>query len=164
MNTCQVDGLVVQRTQTTPSAPGHPGHQTWQRVISSSGVSSRTMFTSHHFQRHYQNCDSASTTQSGTSHKTCFRGFGGNGSIAWTSAVSHEGRTTNAFKVTMKLQTFLFQMVVTACISVQYLWKYGFAKSYDNLYALCMCQMGKYPITRSAKRIEMTSVYSLNRN
>jgi len=25
MNTCQVDGLVVQRTQTTPSAPGHPG-------------------------------------------------------------------------------------------------------------------------------------------
>ena len=48
------------------------------------------------------------------------------------------GRTSNAFKVTMKLQTFLFQMVVTSCISVQYLWKYGFAKSSDNLYALCI--------------------------
>jgi hypothetical protein len=38
----------------------------------------------------------------------------------------------------MKLKTFLFYMVVTSCISVQYLWKYGFAKSYDNLYALCI--------------------------
>ena len=28
-------------------------------------------------------------------------------------------------------------MVVTSCISVQYLWKYGFAKSSDNLYAPC---------------------------
>jgi hypothetical protein len=36
--------------------------------------------------------------------------------------------TSNAFKVTMKLQTFLFQMGVTPCISVQYLWKCGFAK------------------------------------
>jgi len=113
MKTCRVDGLVVQRTHTTPSAPGHPGHHTWQCVISSYGVSSRSMFTSHHFQRHYQNCESASTPQPGTSHKTCLRGFGGNGSIAWTSAVSHEGRTSNAFKVTMKLQTLLFQMVVT---------------------------------------------------
>ena len=60
------------------------------------------------------------------------------GSIAWTSAVSQEGRISNAFKVTMKLQTFLFQMVVTSLISVQYLWKYGFAKSSDNLYAPCM--------------------------
>ena len=48
-----------------------------------------------------------------------FPSFGGNGSIAWTSAVSHVGRTSNAFKVTMELQTFLFQMVVTSCISVQ---------------------------------------------
>ena len=55
------------------------------------------------------------------SHKICLRVFGGNGSIAWTSAVSHVGRTSNAFKVTMKLQVFLFQMVVTSCISVQYL-------------------------------------------
>ena len=39
-------------------------------------------------------------------------------------AVSHVGSISNAFKVTMKLQTFLFQMVVTSCISVQYLWKY----------------------------------------
>ena len=46
---------------------------------------------------------------------------GGNGSIAWTSAVSHVGRTSNAFKVTMKLQIFFFQMVVTSFISVQYL-------------------------------------------
>jgi len=84
------------------------------------------------------NCNSASTPQSGTSHKTCLRGFGGNGSIAWTSAVPHEGRTSNAFKVTMKLQTFLFQMVVTSCISVKYLWKYGFVKSSDNLYAPCI--------------------------
>jgi len=52
-------------------------------------------------------------------------------------AVSHEGRTSNAFKVTMKLQTSLFQMVVTSCISVQYLWKYGFAKSSDILYTSC---------------------------
>ena len=73
------------------------------------------------FKRHYQNCESASTPQSGTSHKTCLRGFGGNGSIARTSAVSRVGRTSNTFKVTMKLQTFLFQMVVTSCISVQYL-------------------------------------------
>jgi hypothetical protein len=65
-------------------------------------------------------------------------GFGGNGSIAWTSAVSHVGRTSNAFKVTMKLQTFLFQMVVTSCISVRYLWKCGFAKYSDNLYAPCV--------------------------
>ena len=82
--------------------------------------------------------------QSGTSHKICFRGFGGNGSIAWTSAVSHVGRTSNAFKVTMKLQTFLFQMVVTSCISVQYLWKYGFAKSSDNLYAPCRFEQGTF--------------------
>ena len=142
MNTCQVDGLVVQRPQTTPSAPGHPGHQTWQCVISSCGVSSWTMFTSHHFQRHYHNCESASTPQSGTSHKTYFGGFGGNGSIAWTSAVSHVGRTSNAFKVTMNQQTFLFQMAVTSCISVQYLWKYGFAKSSDNLYAPCISTRG----------------------
>ena len=80
-----------------------------------------TIWKSNHFQRHYKNCESASTPQSGTSHKTCLRGFGGNGSIAWTSAVSHLGRTSNAFKVTMKLQTFLFQMAVTSCISVQYL-------------------------------------------
>ena len=138
MNTCQIDGLVVQRPQTTPSAPGHPGHQTWQCVISSCGFSSRTMFTSHHIQKHCQNCESASTPQSGTSHKTCLGGFGGNGSIVWTSATSHMGRTSNAFKVTMKLQTFLFQMVVTSCISVQYLWKYGFAKSSDNLYPPCI--------------------------
>ena len=82
--------------------------------------------------------ESASTPQLGTSHKTCLWGFGGNGSIAWTSAVSHVGRTSNAFKVAMKLQTFLFQMVVTSCISVQYLWKYCFAKPTDNLYAPCI--------------------------
>jgi hypothetical protein len=79
-----------------------------------------------------------SLLQSGTSHKTWLRGFGGNGSIAWTFAVSHVGRTSNAFKVTMKLQTFLFQMVVISCISVQYLWKYCFAKSSDSLYAPCV--------------------------
>ena len=102
------------------------------------GVSSRTMFTSHHIQKHCQNCESASTPQLGTSHKTCLGGFGGNGSMVWTSAVSHVGRTSNAFKATIKLQTFLFQMVVTSCISVKYLWKYGFTNSSDNLYALCM--------------------------
>jgi hypothetical protein len=96
------------------------------------------MFKSHHFQRHYQNCESASTPQSGRSHKTCLRRFGGNGSVAWTSAVSHVGRTSNAFKVTVKLQTLLFQMVVTSCISVQDLWKCGFAKSSDNLYTPCI--------------------------
>jgi hypothetical protein len=34
--------------------------------------------------------------------------------------------------------TFLFQMVVTSRISVQYLWKYCFAKSSDNLYSPCI--------------------------
>ena len=63
---------------------------------------------------------------------------GGNGSIAWTSAVSHVGRTSNAFKVTMKLQTFLIQVVVTSYISAQYLRKNGFAKSSDNLYTPCI--------------------------
>jgi hypothetical protein len=29
-------------------------------------------------------------------------------------------------------------MVVTSCISVQYVWKYGFAKYSDNLYASCV--------------------------
>jgi len=43
--------------------------------------------------------------------------------------VSHVGRTSNAFKVTMKQQTFLFQMVATSCISVRYLWKYWTEKS-----------------------------------
>src|SRR5215468_3300306 len=90
-------------------------------AYSERNIWSRAMFTSHHFQRHYKNCESLSTPQSGTSHKSCLRGFGGNGSIAWTSAVSHVGRTSNAFKVTLKLQTFLFQMVVTLCICVQYL-------------------------------------------
>ena len=70
--------------------------------------------------------ESTSTQQLGTSHKTCLRGFGRNGSIGWTSAVSHVGRTSNVVKVTMKLQTFLFQMVVTACIYVQYLRIYVF--------------------------------------
>ena len=92
----------------------------------------------HHFQRHYQNCTEHINTAIGTAHKTCLIGFGGNGSIAWTSAVSHGGRTSNAFKGTMKLQTFLFQMVVTACIYVQYLLKYGFAKPSDNLYTPCI--------------------------
>jgi len=104
----------------------------WERNVCS------FIATSHLFQRHYQNCESASISQSGTSHKTCLKGFGGNGSIAWKSAVSHVGRTSNAFKVTMKLQIFLFQMLVTSCTSVQYLWKYGFAKSSDNLYASCI--------------------------
>ena len=67
-----------------------------------------------------------------------WEGLAGMGSIAWTSAVSHVGSTSNAFKVNMKLQTFLFQMVVTSCISVQYLWKHGFAKSSDNLWAPCI--------------------------
>jgi hypothetical protein len=70
---------------------------------------SRTMFMSHHFQSHYQNCERASTPQSGTSHESCLRGFGGNGSIAWTTAVSRVGRASNAFKVTLKPQTFLPQ-------------------------------------------------------
>ena len=70
-------------------------------------------------------------------HKTCLRGFGVKGSIDWTSVVSHEGHTSNAFKVNMKLQKFFFQMIVTSCISVQYLWNYVFAKSSDNLYSPC---------------------------
>jgi len=99
-----------------------------------------------------------------TSHKTCLRGFGRNGSIAWTSALSHEGRTSNAFNVTMKLQTFLFQMVVTSCISVQYLWKYGFAKSSINLYALCILRRflkRKWRITKWSVCSEQWAVLEL---
>jgi hypothetical protein len=110
-------------------------------VISSCGVSLRTTFTSHHFQRHYQNCESASTPHLETSHKTCLRGFGRNGSIAWTYAVSHVGRTSNAFKFTIRLQKFLFQMVVKSCICVQYLWKYCFAKYSYNLYSPCVLEL-----------------------
>jgi len=115
------------------------------------------MFTSHHFQRHYQNCESESTPQSGTSHKTCLEGFGGNGSIAWTSAVSHVGRTSNAFKVTMELQIFLFLMVVTSCLSVQYLWKYDFAKSSGNLYApciICSCHLPPLHLMSSCFQVQ----------
>ena len=119
---------------------------------------SRTMFTYHHFQRHYQNCKITSTPQSEMSHKTCLRGFGGNGCIAWTSAVSHEGRTSNALKVTMKLQTFLFQMVVTSCISVQFLWKYGFAKSSDNLYISCMYVCFVFVFVLNAQWLPFTSL------
>jgi hypothetical protein len=39
------------------------------------------------------------TSQSRKSYETCLRGFGGTWSIAWTSAVSHVGRTSNAFKL-----------------------------------------------------------------
>ena len=71
-------------------------HKYWTEIhdvttIWKRNVCSFILFTSHHLQRHYQNCESASTPQSGMSHKICFRGFGGNGSIAWTSAVSHLG-------------------------------------------------------------------------
>jgi hypothetical protein len=112
---------------------------------SEGNIWSRTMFPSHHFQRNYQNCESASTPQSGTSHKLCLGGFGGNGSIAWTSAVSHVGRTSNAFKITMKLQTFLFKMVVTSCIYVQYMWNCDFAKYFNNLYAPSVCGVQLLP-------------------
>jgi hypothetical protein len=46
--------------------------------------------------------------------------FGENGSTAWTSVASHVVRTSNAFKVITKLQTFLFQMPVVSCIFVYY--------------------------------------------
>jgi len=45
-------------------------------------------------------------------------------------------------------KTFLFQMVVTSCISVQYLRKYGFAKSSGNLYAPCILVCGNKLPTR----------------
>jgi hypothetical protein len=45
--------------------------------------------------------------------KVVWGGFGGTGIIVWTSVVSHVGRTAKVFKVTVNLQTFLFQMVVT---------------------------------------------------
>ena len=60
--------------------------------------------------------------------------------------VSHVGRTSNAFKVITKLQTFLFQMVVTSYNYVKYLWKYGLAKSSDNLYAPCTASWQKLEI------------------
>ena len=115
-----------------------PGHQTWQCVISSCGGFVKDNVYDPPLPKTLPELLERINTAIGKSHKTCLGGFGGNGSIAWTSAVSHVGRTSNAFKVTIKLQTFLFQMVVTSCISVTYLWKYGFAKSSDNLYAPCI--------------------------
>jgi hypothetical protein len=53
--------------------------------------------------------------------------------IAWTSAMSHMQRTSNAFKVTIKLHTFIFQMVSRICENMV------FAKYSDNLYAPCIC-------------------------
>ena len=107
--------------------------------------------------------ESTSTAQLGTSHKTCLRGFGGNWSIAWTSAVSHAGRTSNAFKVTMKLHTFLFQMVVTPCIYVQYLWKCGFAKSSDNLYASCIINLSLHlPLPLHVLKWRCTTSFTIN--
>jgi hypothetical protein len=38
----------------------------------------------------------------------------------WTSAVSHVEGTSNALEVAIKPQTFLFQMVITSCISVHF--------------------------------------------
>jgi hypothetical protein len=64
------------------------------------------------------NCEDASTMPSRMSQKTCLRGFGENGSTGWTSVASHVVRTSNAFKVITKLQTFLFQMPVVSCIFV----------------------------------------------
>jgi len=40
-----------------------------------------------------------------------------------------------------QVKTTVLQVVVwnqESCISVQYLWKYGFAKSSDNLYSPCI--------------------------
>jgi hypothetical protein len=73
-----------------------------------------------HFRRRFRNCEDASTMPSRMSQKTCLRGFGENGSTAWTPAASHVVRTSNAFKVITKLQTFLFQMPVVSCIFVYY--------------------------------------------
>jgi hypothetical protein len=70
--------------------------------------------------------------------------FGRNGSIARTSALSHVGCTSNAFKVTVTLQTFLFKMVVTSYISVHCLCKYGFAKTSNNLYASCILDLCRH--------------------
>jgi hypothetical protein len=57
------------------------------------------------------------------------------------------GAHIECIKVSKKLQTFLFQMVVPSCISVQYLWKHGFTKSSDNLYASCIfiCESNLFP-------------------
>ena len=115
-----------------------PGHQTWQCVISSCGGFVKDNVYDPPLPKTLPELLERINTAIGKSHKTCLGGFGGNGSIAWTFAVSHIGHTSNAFKVTMKLLSFLFQMIVTSCISVQYLWKYGFAKSSDNLYAPCI--------------------------
>ena len=57
----------------------------------------------------------------------------------------------------MKLQTFLFQMVVTSRISAQYLWKYGFAKSSDNLYAPFIIQAGKPGVRIPAEKTHFIS-------
>ena len=81
------------------------------------------------------------------------RGFEGDGSIDCTSAVSHVGRTSSAFKVTMKLQTFLFKMVVTSYIYVQYLWKYGFEKSSDNLCTPCTMRIGTGTLIDAGKTV-----------
>lgn len=77
-------------------------------------------FMSLHFQRCCWNYGGASTPASETQYKTCSRRFGQIGSTAWTSAVSDVRRTSILFKVFMKLQIFIFQIVIIPCIFIQY--------------------------------------------
>ncbi|KAJ4440499.1 hypothetical protein ANN_08640 [Periplaneta americana] len=80
--------MIVQRPQTTSSAHGPLGHRTSLLLFPCLGFR----------QGHCRNYKSASTPLSGASHKTFLTEFGVSRSTAWTSAVPHVGRTSNAFK------------------------------------------------------------------
>ena len=105
------------------------------------------MLTSRHFQRHYQNCDSASTPQSGTSHETCLRGFGGNGSIAWTSAVSHVGAHIECILGHYETANIPLSdgiNIMYFCSVFVKIW--FFAKSSDTLYPPCTSIIYTHPV------------------
>jgi hypothetical protein len=117
-------------------------------VISPCGVRQAQCLTSHQFPKTLPELRRAHKHRNmGTSLKTCLReGLGGEWGVLPGHLPCHmwrgRGRTLNVFKVTTKLLIFLFIMVVTSCIYIQYLWKYGFGKSSDNLYTPCIKRGG----------------------
>jgi hypothetical protein len=117
---------------------GHSGHLTWQ-CVSFLPVPFRQAHclrpTSS--QIHYQNCWERFNTAIGGSHRR--HGWEGLVVMGGVSAGHLPCHTWSAHWIHLRslwnCRQFLFQMVVTSCNSVQYLWKYGFAQPSDNLYS-----------------------------
>jgi hypothetical protein len=131
---------------------GHPSDQTWQYVISSCvGVLWRTVFTSCHSQRHYPELRKSATTPAIVERhrrhawESFWRGIG---EYRLDNLQCHTwGGGGGAHRI-MHLRSLWnckhspFQTVLTSCVCAQYLWKYDFAKSSDNLYASCIVFWG----------------------